>query len=101
MEIKTSFITIGEGENQIKALLSTLYQYDEEGTLVYEPTEDEKWDLIRRLRDELLGQTDWVVARAFEKGVPISDDWVSYRQSLRDLPQSFDTPEEVILPERP
>ena len=98
MEIKTSFVKIGDGENQIQSLLSTLYQYDEEGNLTYEPTEDDKWDIIRRLRDELLSQTDWVVARAFEKGEVVSDTWKNYRQALRDLPQDFDTPEEVILP---
>jgi NADH:ubiquinone oxidoreductase subunit len=101
MEIKTSFITIGEGDNPTKSLLSTLYQYDEEGNLTYEPTEDDKWDLIRRLRDELLTQSDWVVIKASEEGTTVPANWTAYRQALRDLPQVFNTPEEVVLPDMP
>lgn len=101
MEIKTNSVTIGDGENQIQSLLATLVRYNEEGVITSEPTEEEKWDLIRQVRDELLGQTDWVVAKAFETGEAIPDNWVTYRQLLRDIPQSFETPEEVELPEMP
>jgi predicted ABC-class ATPase len=101
MEIKTSFITIGEGDNPTKSLLETLNVYDEEGNLTYEPTENDKWDLIRRLRDELLTQSDWVVIKASEEGTTVPANWTAYRQALRDLPQVFNTPEEVVLPDMP
>lgn len=101
MEIKTSFITIGEGDNQIQSLLETLNVYDQDGNITNEVTEDEKWDLIRRLRDELLTQSDWVVIKAMEEGTTVSQDWLDYRNALRDIPQDYDSPEEVILPEIP
>ena len=44
--------------------------------------------LLRKKRDELLVETDWVVTKATETGVAVSDDWKTYRQALRDLPAS-------------
>ena len=42
--------------------------------------------LLREKRDELLTETDWVVTKATETGVAVSDAWKTYRQELRDLP---------------
>ena len=44
--------------------------------------------LLREKRDELLAETDWVVTKATETGVAVSDAWKTYRQALRDLPAS-------------
>ena len=44
--------------------------------------------LLREKRDELLTETDWVVTKATETGVAVSDAWKTYRQALRDLPAS-------------
>ena len=44
--------------------------------------------LLREKRDELLAETDWMVTKATETGVAISDAWKTYRQALRDLPAS-------------
>ena len=44
--------------------------------------------LLREKRDELLAETDWVVTKATETGVAVSDTWKTYRQALRDLPAS-------------
>ena len=44
--------------------------------------------LLREERNQLLSETDWVVARSIETGVAISNDWKTYRQALRDLPAS-------------
>jgi hypothetical protein len=43
---------------------------------------------LRRKRDELLAETDWMVIKAQESGVPISQEWKNYRQALRDLPST-------------
>ena len=32
---------------------------------------------------------------------PSKEAWLTYRQALRDLPQNFETPEEVVWPELP
>ena len=44
--------------------------------------------LLREERNQLLSETDWVVARSTETGVAIPNDWKTYRQALRDLPAS-------------
>ena len=49
-----------------------------------------KWESIRTQRDGLLNKTDWMVAKADETGVPITDAWKNYRQALRDVPTQSD-----------
>lgn len=58
------------------------------------------WEQIRSKRDALLKDSDWA---AFPDATPkpSKEAWLTYRQTLRDLPQSFKTPEEVVWPEKP
>jgi len=44
--------------------------------------------LLREVRNQLLSETDWMIAKSTETGVAISNDWKTYRQALRDLPAS-------------
>ncbi len=46
----------------------------------------EAWAAFRAERDRRLAETDWIVARAYERGEPVPEDWATYRQALRDLP---------------
>jgi len=59
---------------------------------------DLAWDEVRRERDRLLAASDWTqVADA-----PVdAAAWAVYRQALRDVPQDFDTPDDVVWPEAP
>ena len=58
------------------------------------------WEQIRSQRDAFLKDSDWSVAGdATPK--PSKESWLTYRQALRDLPQSFETPEEVVWPTKP
>lgn len=58
------------------------------------------WEQIRNQRNNLLTASDWsIMADADPK--PSKQSWLDYRQSLRDLPQSFSTPEEVVFPNKP
>lgn len=43
---------------------------------------------LRRERDRLLAETDWMVTKAAEVGQPLAPEWAAYRQALRNLPQS-------------
>lgn len=47
---------------------------------------EQKWQRLRNKRDNLLQQTDWIMARAFEEGLVVSNEIKSYRQQLRDFP---------------
>jgi len=46
----------------------------------------EAWAAFRAERDRRLAETDWIVARAYERGEPVPEAWATYRQALRDLP---------------
>lgn len=61
----------------------------------------EKWRLWRMERNFRLSETDWVVIKYVEAGLPVPQIWVQYRQALRDLPlnQNFDGLSWPVKPE--
>lgn len=69
------------------------------------PTTDEmraaivkgSWDRVRKERNELLAATDFYAL----SDVTMSDDMTTYRQALRDLPESVENSEDVVWPEKP
>lgn len=69
------------------------------------PTDEEliawKWKGIRKIRDQLLSKTDWVVTRASDTGVAVSDEWKTYRQALRDLPATQTDVDNITYPTKP
>lgn len=61
---------------------------------------------LRRRRDQLLAETDWVVAKAVDAsndglGIQLPQVWVQYRQALRDLPANTVDPANPVWPEKP
>lgn len=62
---------------------------------------DAEWAEIRNERDELLSKCDWVVIKAKENGTNLPTAWKNYRQALRDITNTFSSPEEVVFPEPP
>jgi len=60
----------------------------------------EAWARFRAERDRRLAETDWVVARAYERGEPVPEAWAAYRQTLRDLPAQL-TDEQVLAGDIP
>lgn len=58
------------------------------------------WDIIRTQRDQFLKDSDWSVMPD-SNPKPSKEAWLTYRQALRDVPQNFSTPEEVVWPEKP
>ena len=72
-----------------------------EATRAKIPSETErKWTPIRAERNIKLQQTDWIVARASETGVAVTDEWKTYRQALRDITAQSD-PDNVTWPTEP
>jgi hypothetical protein len=61
---------------------------------------EEAWRVFRAERDHRLAETDWVVARAYERGEPVPEAWAAYRQALRDLPAQL-TDEQVLAGDIP
>ena len=60
----------------------------------------EAWAAFRAERDRRLAETDWVVARAYERGEPVPEAWAAYRQALRDLPAQL-TDEQILAGDIP
>ena len=69
-------------KNQTKPTL------EEVSTTVTRLNNEEPMRLLRVERDKRLTDSDWVVTKAIETGVMVSNVWKAYRQSLRDLPLS-------------
>ena len=59
---------------------------------------EDKWEEIRQLRNELLLECDWVVLS--DSPLKESTDWLSYRQSLRDITSQSD-PYTISWPVKP
>ena len=60
--------------------------------------EETSWAIIRKKRDFLLRTTDWTMT----VGCTVDQSaWASYRQSLRDIPQTFTEYTKVTWPTVP
>ncbi len=55
----------------------------------------------RRVRDNMLKNSDWIVLRAFDQGEEIPPDWKRYREKLRELPQTTGWPHNIDWPVAP
>ncbi len=56
-----------------------------------------KWAGVRAQRDALLASSDWMA----NSDVIMTDAWTTYRQALRNLPESKSDPDEIIFPTEP
>jgi len=61
-------------------------------------TNEQKWEQIRLWRNAELKNTDWtqIVDAPVDKTA-----WATYRQALRDLPESVTNPADIVFPNRP
>ena len=44
--------------------------------------------LLRKERDRLIAETDWVTMRAYSTKTDVPTEWAEYQQALRDLPDN-------------
>lgn len=56
---------------------------------------------VRQTRDDLLKETDWLVIRSVETNTALTNEWVTYRQALRDITAPDGFPWEVQWPTKP
>jgi len=73
---------------------------DKTPTEIYIEKQQKSYE-VRKERDKLLSDSDWVVISSLEKGKPVPQDWVDYRQDLRDIPSQQGFPYDVIWPVKP
>ena len=62
---------------------------------------ENKWNLIRSYRSELLARSDWSQLGDAPFTAEEKNAWTAYRQTLRDLPQDFVNPDDVMFPQEP
>jgi hypothetical protein len=57
--------------------------------------------VARTQRTQLLSDCDWIVTKYTERGEPVPEAWVTYRQALRDITDQEGFPENIEWPEKP
>lgn len=62
---------------------------------------DQAAETIRAARDRQLARTDWIIMKEIEQGRRPPQDWVAYRQALRDLPDQSGFPFDIRWPNPP
>lgn len=73
-------------------------QWLAEGNTPLPPDKTDLWEEIRQKRDQLIRDSDWTMI----PGVTVDQaQWSAYRQILRDLPQTYSNPEDVVWPTPP
>ncbi|WP_255199355.1 tail fiber assembly protein [Photobacterium damselae] len=60
-----------------------------------------KWNDIRSYRDRLVTESDWTQMPDAPLSVEKKAEFTAYRQALRDIPQTFDNPDDIIWPAKP
>ena len=61
---------------------------------------NEAWKKIRKERNQLLKDSDYTMLKDYPTTVS-EQEWTTYRQVLRDIPQDYDSPDEVVYPDKP
>ena len=66
----------------------------------------EQMAVLRRQRNQLLTETDWVTLKAIDDsndglGIQLPQVWMDYRQALRDLPANTVDPANPVWPVKP
>jgi hypothetical protein len=62
---------------------------------------ENKWNMIRQYRNELLSLSEWTQLPDAPLTPEEKQSWSIYRHALRDLPQKYGNPDNVIYPEQP
>ena len=61
----------------------------------------QRWKIIRAERDKLLRESDYLILADAPVDETQKQEWTTYRQVLRDIPQDYDSPDEVVYPDKP
>ena len=58
-------------------------------------------NMVRGQRDGMLSAADWTQLGDAALADHTAEEWATYRQSLRDIPQTYDRVSEVVWPNDP
>jgi hypothetical protein len=87
-------------ENQIREIVITRDKTLEETNEDLNRETEEKWVGVRDKRNQLLRDSDFLllIDRWNTFSTEKQNEILSYRQTLRDLPQNFQNPDEIVWP---
>ena len=97
----TPIVTIEGSDDPVSILLANMVKYDIDGNVLSFPTESEKWDMIRKTRNKMLDDTDWIIVDAMEAGLSVDVGVIEYRVALREITDNFGRPDDVVFPDMP
>ena len=60
---------------------------------------EEQWNKVREQRNQLLKDSDWTQISDYNLGLENKEQWATYRQELRDLPNLQSNPFDILWPE--
>ena len=78
----------------VNGILTTLSEKEAEQIVIdrrswADGTNGRKFDQVRDIRDTILSLTDWKVTKANEQGEELSEEFKTWRQNLRNVPQDY------------
>lgn len=90
-------------ENLVKEIITTRDRTQEEIDKGLIQKTESKWRSIRSQRDILLKKSDLNILpdKWDEMDSDTKLNWSSYRKQLRDIPQTFENPDDIIWPTEP
>jgi hypothetical protein len=91
--------------NQIKAdnqsareAVDSAYQ---DAITAYKADSANRFNAIRVVRDSLLTKSDWTQIGDSPLDDTKKQDWQTYRQALRDIPNQYSSPDDIVWPTEP
>ena len=76
-------------------------QLTENGWISLDPPTPMSWDLVRESRNLLLSECDWTVLPDSPFTESKKQEWIVYRQTLRDITETFSNTEDIVWPSKP
>ncbi len=64
-------------------------------------TDEQWWRIARWWRDALLNESDWSQVADNSLTEEKREDWRLYRQSLREITDSYEDPRDIVFPDLP
>jgi hypothetical protein len=62
---------------------------------------EDQWNKVREQRNQLLKDSDWTQISDYDLGLENKEQWATYRQELRDLPEVQSNPFDISYPDIP
>ncbi|TQF71848.1 tail fiber assembly protein [Pseudoalteromonas luteoviolacea] len=70
-------------------------------SVIDEAQHSQDWEEVRSKRNQLLTQCDWTQMADVGMSEVQKQDWLDYRQALRDIPTQASNPQEINWPAIP